>query len=70
MEQDIKKWISVNKIKRQFKESIANPSYKLCQRRLIREFNECIDYTSKSNIVMSINHNTLLKRKFDNIILK
>ena len=36
---------AANKIKRQFKESYTNPYYKMCQQRLIKEYNEiCKDY--------------------------
>jgi hypothetical protein len=38
LEQKAMKVIASNKIKRQFKESISNPTYLLCQQRLLREF--------------------------------
>lgn len=36
----IRKWTAANTIKRQFRESIANPSYLMCRRRLNREAEE------------------------------
>jgi hypothetical protein len=38
--ESIKKYLAATKIKRSFKISITTPCYKLCQRRLLREFNE------------------------------
>jgi hypothetical protein len=38
--ESIKKYVAATKIKRSFKLSNTTPSYKLCQRRLLREFNE------------------------------
>ena len=38
LEQAAKRVFSANKIKRQFKEAISNPEYKLCKRRLMHEF--------------------------------
>ena len=43
--ESIKKYVAATKIKRSFKLSITTPSYKLCQRRLLREFNEIPVYT-------------------------
>lgn len=40
VESVVRKWVAANTIKRQFKESISNPNYEMCKRRIYRESKE------------------------------
>jgi dUTP pyrophosphatase len=51
----IREWVAANVIKRQWRKAISDPNYKMCRRRLRREFKELVQEESR----MSVNFNKL-----------